>query len=66
MPKRELLTIAEAAKYINMSRSWLYDHSSRKRPYAPVIRMGGALRYDPVDLDQYVNELAEFSRQKGN
>ncbi len=59
---RELLNITEAAKYIRMSKSWLYDHSSRKHPLAPVIRIGGSLRYDPNELDIFINHLAELSR----
>ena len=64
--KRQLLKIADAAKYINMSRSWLYDHSSRKYPRVPVIRMGASLRYDVADLDKFLDEQAMLSaRRKG-
>ena len=47
-----------------MSRSWLYDHSGRKYPRVPVIRLGGSLRYDVADLDRFVEEQAALSAKK--
>jgi predicted DNA-binding transcriptional regulator AlpA len=62
--ERQLLTIAAAAKYLSMSRAWLYDHSSRKHPRVPVIRMGGSLRYDVADLDRFIEEQAVLSGRR--
>src|SRR5450631_272245 len=40
-----LLTVEDVAERLKVSRDWVWDHSSRKAPYLPVIRMGdGALR----------------------
>jgi len=33
------------------------DHSTRKYPRLPVVRVGGLLRYDPADIDRWLQEL---------
>jgi hypothetical protein len=35
-----LLTAESVAKRLNVSTDWVWDHSSRKKPFLPVIRMG--------------------------
>ena len=41
-----LLTAEDVAQRLNVTKDWVWDHSSRKGPYLPVIRMGdGTLRY---------------------
>jgi hypothetical protein len=35
-----LLTAVEVAARLSVSKDWVWDHSSRKAPYLPVIRMG--------------------------
>ena len=62
--KRELMTISKAAEYISMSKSWLYDHTSRKHPRVPVIRIGAALRFDPTDLDKFLDDMAALSKRR--
>lgn len=61
--KRELLTIQQAAKYISMSKSWLYGHASNKHPRVPCIRLGTSIRFDPKDLDEFLNQQALLSRK---
>jgi hypothetical protein len=40
-----LLTAEDVAARLNVSKDWVWDHSSRKLPYLPVIRMSdGTLR----------------------
>lgn len=34
-----LMTTEEVAKRLNVSPDWVWDHSSRKKPLLPVIRM---------------------------
>lgn len=34
-----LLTVEDVAERLKVSRDWVWDHSSRKAPYLPVIRM---------------------------
>jgi hypothetical protein len=64
--KRELMTTAEAAKYLHMSRAWVYDHSERSYPRLPVIHMGGRNMYDANELDKFVDQLAELSARRAS
>jgi hypothetical protein len=38
--KDPLLTAEEVAARLNVTKDWVWDHSSRKAPYLPVIRIG--------------------------
>jgi len=35
-----LLTVEDVAERLNVTKDWVWDHSSRKAPYLPVIRIG--------------------------
>jgi predicted DNA-binding transcriptional regulator AlpA len=55
--KDRLLSVDEVAERLNVSRDWVLDHSSRKAPYLPVIRMEeGALRYRASKIEQFIDE----------
>ena len=57
-----LLTADEVAERLNVSTDWVWDHSSRKAPYLPVIRMSdGVLRYRASQLEEFVNERERLS-----
>jgi predicted DNA-binding transcriptional regulator AlpA len=57
-----LLTAEEVAEVLNVSTDWVWDHSSRRKPYLPVIRMGdGALRYRPSGIEEFVKERERLS-----
>ena len=51
----ELLTVHEAAQFLRVSVSWVYEHV---RPEAedrlPVVKLGKYLRFDPRDLRTYI------------
>src|SRR3981189_3134712 len=52
-----LLTAEDVAQRLNVTKDWVWDHSSRKAPYLPVIRMGdGALRYRASKIEQFIDE----------
>jgi predicted DNA-binding transcriptional regulator AlpA len=52
-----LLTVQDVARRLNVSRDWVWDHSSRKSPRLPVIRMGdGALRYRASAIETFICE----------
>lgn len=52
-----LLTVEDVAERLKVSRDWVWDHSSRKAPYLPVIRMGdGALRYRASKIEEFIDE----------
>jgi hypothetical protein len=39
IPLRDpLLTVEDVAARLNVTKDWVWDHSSRKAPYLPVIR----------------------------
>ena len=57
-----LLTVEDIARRLNVSKDWVWDHSSRKRPRLPVIRMGdGALRYRANAIEAFIDERERLS-----
>ena len=52
-----LLTAEDVAIRLNVTRDWVWDHSSRRLPYLPVIRMSdGALRYRSSQIEAFLSE----------
>jgi predicted DNA-binding transcriptional regulator AlpA len=58
MPQTDpLLTADEVAERLNVSTDWVWDHSSRRLPYLPVIRMSdGALRYRASQIEAFLDD----------
>ena len=62
-----LLTPEQVAARLNVSPDWVRDHSSRKTPRLPVIRLGGGpgraglLRYRASDIERFVEEMVRIS-----
>jgi predicted DNA-binding transcriptional regulator AlpA len=57
-----LLTADEVAARLNVTKDWVWDHSSRKAPYLPVIRIGdGTLRYRQSQIEEFVMERERLS-----
>lgn len=57
-----LLTAEEVALLLKVSRDWIWDHSSRRQPYLPVIRMSdGALRYRATGIEEFLKERERAS-----
>lgn len=57
-----LLTAEEVAARLNVTKDWVWDHSSRKAPYLPVIRIGdGTLRYRQSQIEEFVLERERLS-----
>lgn len=63
MPVKDaLLTVEEVAQRLNVSKDWVRDHSSRKAPYLPVIRMSdGVLRNRFSEVEEFVKERERLS-----
>lgn len=60
-----LLTADDVAERLNVSKDWVWDHSSRKTPRLPVIRMGdGALRYRASAIEAFISERERLSAQR--
>src|SRR5271165_1090213 len=62
-----LLTPEQVAKRLNTSIDWVWDHSSRKLPLLPVIRIGngpgrsGILRYRASKIEEFIVGQERFS-----
>lgn len=57
-----LLTVEDVAGRLNVTKDWVWDHSSRKAPYLPVIRVGdGTLRYRASQIEAFVDERERLS-----
>lgn len=67
--KDPLLTAEEVAERLNVTKDWVWDHSSRKAPHLPVIRMGdGTLRYRASRIEEFIDErerLSNLRRKRG-
>jgi excisionase family DNA binding protein len=50
----KLMNVEEAAKYLGVSKQWVYDHSSRKEPKIPCVKIGNNVRFRPESLTQWV------------
>jgi predicted DNA-binding transcriptional regulator AlpA len=66
MPELErddsLLTAEDVASKLRVSKDWVWDHSSRRLPYLPVIRMSdGALRYRASGIEEFLKERERAS-----
>jgi predicted DNA-binding transcriptional regulator AlpA len=57
-----LLTAEDVASKLKVSKDWVWDHSSRRLPYLPVIRMSdGALRYRASGIEEFLKEREQAS-----
>jgi predicted DNA-binding transcriptional regulator AlpA len=60
-----LLTAEEVAAKLKVSTDWVWDHSSRKLPYLPVIRMSdGVLRYRAGGIEEFLQERERASNMR--
>jgi len=54
--------LEEVAAKLKVSTDWVWDHSSRRLPYLPVIRMSdGALRYRSSGIEEFLRERERAS-----
>lgn len=57
-----LLTVEEVARRLKVSKDWVWDHSSRKSPHLPAIRLGdGALRFRASSIEEFICERERLS-----
>jgi excisionase family DNA binding protein len=61
----ELLTVHEAAQFLRVSISWIYEHvRPRAGDRLPVLKIGKYLRFDRRDLLAYIDsKRMDSSRQ---
>lgn len=53
----QLLTLDQVADLMNVSKAWVRDHCTRRRPLIPVVRFGGrraVLRFRPQDIEMFI------------
>ena len=57
-----LLTAEDVGRRLNVSKDWVWDHCSRKKPKLPYIRMGdGALRFRASAIEAFIDERERLS-----
>ena len=59
----DLLTPAQVAERLSVSLAWVRDHSTRRKPYLPVIRIGGLRRYLKSEFERFVGEQKSLSKR---
>ena len=65
-----LLKPEQVAERLNVSVDWVRDHSSRKMPRLPVIRLGGGpgraglLRYRASEIEKFIEAMERQSANK--
>jgi excisionase family DNA binding protein len=51
-----LLSIADVASWLGVSKGWVYDHTTRKRPLLPCVRLGEMTRFCRADIEKFIEE----------
>ena len=52
----ELLTVHDAARFLNVSASWVYEHTREDADdRLPFVKLGKYLRFDRADLRAYID-----------
>jgi excisionase family DNA binding protein len=58
-----LLTVHEAARFLNVSVSWVYEHTrDNADDRLPFVKLGKYLRFDRTDLRAYVDAKRASTR----
>ena len=61
----QLLTVAEVAKMLSISETWVRDHASRRRqPHLSCVRLGKAMRFRKTDVEQFVEWCMKFHAER--
>ena len=61
MMREELITAAEVARWLNVSRAWVFEHANgRRRPHLPSVKLGKSVRFRPIDVDAFIRECERF------
>ena len=62
----ELLTVHDAARYLNVSVSWVYEHTRENRSgRLPFVKLGKYLRFERHGLRAYIDaKRAESARTR--
>ncbi|MGB6942471.1 MAG: helix-turn-helix domain-containing protein [Bryobacteraceae bacterium] len=55
-PADQLLTIADVAAWLGVSKAWVYDHVTRREPRIPCVRFGEMTRFRRSDIEQFIEQ----------
>jgi excisionase family DNA binding protein len=55
------LTIDDIASWLGVSRAWVYDHTTRKKPLLPCVRLGEMTRFRRPDIERFIREHAKHN-----
>lgn len=61
---RSLLSVADVATWLGVSKAWVYDHTTRKQPLLPCIRIGEVTRFRREDVERFIEEHFRTSGSK--
>ena len=60
-----LLTVQDAARFLNVTVSWIYEHvRDDATDRLPVVKLGKYLRFDQRDLRDYIDAKRDASRMR--
>jgi predicted DNA-binding transcriptional regulator AlpA len=59
-----LPTIDDVARWFGVSRAWVYDHTTRKRPLLPCIRFREMTRFRRSDVESFIRTHAKHHDPK--
>ena len=54
-----LLTTNEVAEWLGVSKAWVYDHATRKKPFLPCVRLGEITRFRRAEIERFIQEHAK-------
>ena len=57
----QLLTINEVAEWLGVSKAWVYDHATRKKPFLPCVRFGELTRFRREEIEGFIQEHARVN-----
>jgi excisionase family DNA binding protein len=61
----ELLTVHDAARFLNVSVPWIYEHTrGDSEDRLPFVKLGKYLRFDRTDLRAYIDAKRAESRRQ--
>lgn len=62
---QELLTVQDAARLLNVSVSWIYEHTRDDADdRLPFVKLGKYVRFDRTDLRDYIDRKREAAGRR--
>lgn len=59
----ELLTVSDAARLLNVTVSWVYEHTrDGSEDRLPFVKLGKYVRFDRTDLREYIDAKRQAAR----